>query len=254
MLRCQAEDAEPALLDPQGYDAIERVVEGRAPAKVMAEHRARYAFAARFVRQRRVLDVACGSGYGSRMLHQAGAAGVVGVDRDEEAVAFAQRRYGNDAVTFRAGDACAPPVRKPFDVIVSFETIEHLDDPVAFLTTCRELLAPGGLFLVSTPYRHRVRTDGKPVNPFHVREWRTEEFERLLRDFFLRVTLFGQALKLRKRRFLPLSRRWAMPLARLQGRRPGAPDDLYRLPGPRLLGLWWSFPGYLLAVCQRPAR
>lgn len=231
-----------------GLDIVERVIEGQAPQKLWAEHRARYAFAARQVAGRRVLDVACGSGYGTGMLRAAGAREVIGVDCDAGAVAYARKRYGTSGVTLVQGDACAPPVSGPFDAIVSFETIEHLDEPEKFLEVCRRLLAPGGRLFVSTPYRHRAGPDGKPLNPFHRQEWRTQEFAALLRDFFGEVILYGQALKLEKRRW-QLGRRWAAPLARLQGTRLRDPACIYRLPGPRFLGLWKPFPGYLLAVC-----
>jgi SAM-dependent methyltransferase len=228
----------------------ERVIEGESEETVFAEHSARYVFAAEYARGRRVLDLACGSGYGTRMLHQAGATSVLGMDCDAAALGYARSRYGVEEVSFIQGDGCAPPQLSPFDLIVSFETIEHLDEPARFLTVCHELLAPNGTFIVSTPYRHRMRADGTPLNPFHKQEWRTAEFEELLRGFFAEVTLYGQALKLKKRWFLPLSRRLASPLARIQGIRPGARNDIYRLPGPRFFGLWKSFPGYLIAVCR----
>ena len=130
------------------------------------------------------------------------------------------------------GDALAPPLTGRFDAIVSFETIEHLDEPEQFLQTCREFLAPDGTFFVSTPYRDDMDADGRPLNPFHKQEWRTEEFEALLRPWFRSVEMYGQALKLKKRRF-QLNRRWAAPLAWLQGCRLRDPRHLYRLPGPR---------------------
>lgn len=230
----------------------ERVFVGESPEKVLAEHRARYAFAARYARDRRVLDVACGSGYGTRIFHEAGAAAVVGIDSDAGAVDHARRNYGCQEITFLQADACAPPSMPPFDLIASFETIEHLDNPVRFLQGCRALLVPGGMFIVSTPYRHRVHADGTPLNRFHKQEWQTAEFDGLLRRFFTDVALYGQVLKLEKRRYLPLTRWWATPLARLQGRHPGSPQDIYQLPGPGFLGLWRAFPAYLIAVCQRP--
>ena len=182
------------------------------------------------------------------MLRDAGAREVIGVDGDAAAVAYARKRYDADGVRFVQGDACTPPVSGPFDAIVSFETIEHLDEPERFLQACRGLLAPEGRLFVSTPYRHRVRPDGGLLNPFHKQEWRTEEFAALLGRFFGEVVLYGQALKLEKRRW-QLHRGWAGPLARLQGARLRDSECIYRLPGPRFLGLWKSFPGYLVAVC-----
>src|SRR4051794_32573767 len=98
-------------------DTLERVVEGATPAHQWAEHRTRYAFASELAAGRRVLDVACGSGYGSRILADAGADTVVGVDLDADAVVYARQRYGGPGVTFLPGNACAPPVTGPFDLI-----------------------------------------------------------------------------------------------------------------------------------------
>jgi SAM-dependent methyltransferase len=228
----------------------ERIIEGEVPARLFSEHRARYTFAARFTAGRRVLDVACGTGYGTPHLLAGGARSVVGVDRDGPAIAYARQRYGGPAISFVAGDACDPPVNGPFEAIVSFETLEHLDEPVRFLETCHRLLVrPGGILLVSTPYRHRVNVDGSPKNRFHRQEWRTEEFRELLAPLFAGVELYGQALKLEKRRFSP--GRWAAgPLARVQGVRLGDVETLFPLPGPRFLGLWGAFPGYVVAVCR----
>ena len=164
----------------------------------------------------------------------------------------ARSHYGGEGIEFLRADAHSLPVLPRFDLIVSFETIEHLDDPQHFLGVCRDLLLPGGVFLVSSPYRHRVGADQKPLNRFHKQEWRTEEFDALLRGYFAEVALYGQALKLEKRPFLPLSRRLAGLFTPFQGRRPSEPGDIYPLPGPHFFGLWRPFPAYLLAVCQCP--
>ena len=229
---------------------LERAVEGATPPRQWAEHQARYAFAAQWAAGRRVLDVACGSGYGSRMLADAGAALVVAVDRDAAAVDYASQRYARPGALFLQGDVCAPPTAGPFDLIASFETIEHLDEPERFVATCAGLLVAEGVFLVSTPYRHRVRLDGTPVNPFHKQEWQTEEFAALLGRTFGDVTLFGQALKFGNRRW-QLPRRWVSWLARLWGTPLPDHRDLYLLPGPRILGLWHPLPAYLIAVCRK---
>jgi SAM-dependent methyltransferase len=231
-------------------DAVERIVEGEAPPKLYAEHRARYAFAAQFVRGRRVLDVACGSGYGSRLLSDAGAREVIGVDRDAAAIEYARGRYGGDGLHFVAGDAHEPPVSGPFDAVASFETIEHLDEPGRFLRAVARLLVDDGALFVSTPYRRHTLPDGRPRNPFHRQEWRTDDFKELLQGHFRSVRLFGQALKLEKRRWAP--RALGEMLARLQGVTPGDVERLYPLPGPRLLGLWRPCPAYLVAVCRGP--
>ncbi len=174
----------------------------------------------------------------------------MGVDLDAAAVEFARSHYGGPGLSFHQGDAYDPPPLGPFDLIVSFETIEHLEFPERFLTACGRLLSPDGLMLVSTPYRYRMNADGSPLNPFHEREWQTDEFAAFLRPYFARVTMYGQGMKLKKLRLLPLSRKLGVALARMQGVRAGDSSAVYRLPGPCLLGLWDAFPGYVIAACE----
>jgi SAM-dependent methyltransferase len=224
---------------------VERVVEGSSPAWLFAEHVARYRFASKFVDRSRVLDIACGSGYGTALLKGAGAGEVVGVDLDPQAVEYARSRYGGPGVTFLEGDAASPPVSGPFDTIVSFETIEHLEDPAGFCRACNDRLQPGGIFIVSTPWR--TAADGKPKNPFHLQEWRPEEFRRLLQPFFREIALYGQSVALLKRPF-QLSRKMARPLARLRGFELNDPEHIFELPGPRFPGLWTAYPATILAV------
>ena len=231
-------------------EIVERVVEGETPAKLFAEHRARYEFAARFARGRRVLDMACGTGYGAPILRAGGATQVVGVDLDAAAINYARERYGGDGISFHQGDAYDPPALGRFDLIVSFETIEHFEFPERFLCACAAQLAPGGAMLVSTPYRYRMNPDGSPLNPFHAREWQADEFAAFLRPFFASVTMYGQGIKLKKKLGMPLGRKLGVALARAQGVRAGDSSAVYKLPGPCLLGLWESFPGYVIAECS----
>lgn len=108
----------------------ERMLPDEAHARIFWEHIARYRFAKDFVRGKRVLDIACGEGYGAASLAKAGAASVIGVDIASEVCEHARRKYGLDA---RAGDAQSIPVQdRSIDLVVSFETIEHVDAPDCF--------------------------------------------------------------------------------------------------------------------------
>jgi 2-polyprenyl-3-methyl-5-hydroxy-6-metoxy-1,4-benzoquinol methylase len=142
-------------------------------------HLKRYQFASGFVAGKRVLDIASGSGYGSRMLADAGAASVTGVDISAEAVAFATERYGSAAnLKYVNADACAFTTGT-YDVITSFETIEHLHQRDAFLANLHGMLAPGGTLLMSTPnksIKSAGRPSNAPKNKYHVYEYRQEEF------------------------------------------------------------------------------
>lgn len=175
----------PPTLEPTG----ERMVPEHAAARTFWEHVGRYRFALGFARGRRVLDVACGEGYGAAALLRAGAAGLVGVDRAPEVVAHARARYGIDA---RAGDALDLPLAdRSVDLVVSFETIEHVDDQARFLDECARVLAPGGTLVVSTPNRPVYSAEGHH-NPHHHRELDEAEFRALLAPRFGPVGLFTQ--------------------------------------------------------------
>ena len=158
-------------------------------------HAARYLFAQRFAEHRRILDVACGSGYGLPLLAHAGHA-VVGADADFEALRTARACAGARVVR---SDACRLPFGDAsWDVVTSFETIEHLQDRRAFVDEIRRVLVPGGVCVMSTPNANYTRpVDGVPRNPFHVHEYTPEEFASELRRRFAQVELLGQTLSAR---------------------------------------------------------
>jgi SAM-dependent methyltransferase len=160
----------------------ERLHEGASLFAVdMARHHAAYELALRHGHGARVLDMGCGSGYGSAHLAQAGAR-VVGVDRVEPD--DAHRR----AASFVLADLNAMPLREQsFDLVVSFQVIEHLEDPSAYLAAIARLVRPGGLALLTTP--NLLTSDG--VNPYHVHEYKSEELESLLGRYFDQVDMQG---------------------------------------------------------------
>lgn len=143
--------------------------------EVLELHLARYRFAARFAPGRRVLDLACGAGYGSALLAEAGAASVVGADRSAEAIRYARSRYARPGVEFVEADAMAFERPGAFDVAVSLETIEHLPDPAAFLRRLVAAVRPGGLVVASVP-----TTFSTDANPFHLQDFTAAGFRSLL--------------------------------------------------------------------------
>lgn len=153
-------------------------------AELHAQHLSRYVFAAPYAAGRRIIDVACGTGYGSSLLRARGATAVTGIDISEEAIAHARREYAAPGISFLRGDVSLISAAGPADCVVSFETIEHLDDPGTLLVPARELLGPAGRFIVSTPVRRGGALSDRPANPFHVREWNEDEFDRLLAPHF----------------------------------------------------------------------
>ncbi len=166
----------------EGPDSEERFLPHRSRKGLRSgEHFARYLFAAGYVASRRVLDVACGSGYGAYILKILGAAEVVGVDSDAAAIEFARRAYPSPGLEFRTGDAAALDLEDPlFDVIVSFGTLERVPDAEQFLRTLRRRLAPAGLFLISCPNDARsLRVSASPA-----RHYTYQEFHDLVARFF----------------------------------------------------------------------
>ena len=179
--------------------SIGRMVPGVSSACLEHEHLARYQFACEFARDCAVLDVACGMGYAAPLFVQAGAAKYVGVDLDEETVNAAAECYGGgDRIRFHVDNACElrRVAADSFDLVVSFETIEHVSSPEAFLLNVRRVLRRNGTFIVSTPNRLRYSPGNdllsKPWNPFHWREWNTNEFVELLKTDFRVVDVLGQ--------------------------------------------------------------
>jgi ubiquinone/menaquinone biosynthesis C-methylase UbiE len=161
----------------------ERVVPGgTTPANIFQEAEQRYNFASQFTGGRVVLDIACGSGMGSEFLLRAGARQVIGVDIDRQALDVASRRYPK--VEFRFGDAAHHiPLPDAFvDVVVSFETIEHVFDQDSFLNECRRVLRDRGTFVCSSP--NRDVSQWFPPSRFHVKELRPTEFVGMMQKYF----------------------------------------------------------------------
>lgn len=157
--------------NPSAWGVWERLVPdevaGDPTSQRMLElHLARYQTAAGYVSGKRVLDIACGTGYGSQMLRLAGALFVVGVDLSAETVRYARQKYQTPGVEFICADAENFEWSEPFDVVVSFETIEHLHHPKMFLERIYRLLVPGGNFLLSVPLGETRHFDSYHLHAF----------------------------------------------------------------------------------------
>jgi 2-polyprenyl-3-methyl-5-hydroxy-6-metoxy-1,4-benzoquinol methylase len=162
--------------------------------RMLLEHMARYYFATPYMRGR-VLDIACGSGYGTHMIAKTckdDVQEVIGVDIDADAIDYASKTYYHPLSAFRLEDALDPELPDKlglFDVIVSFETIEHVSDDVRFMLNLERMLRPGGTLVVSTPFG---QGRGKPTSqPFHMHQLTQEEFARLF-ERFSEVELYVQ--------------------------------------------------------------
>ena len=155
-----------------------------------------YEWIAARVRGARVIDMASGEGYGAHVLART-AASVIGVEANPEAFEHARLRYPD--VTFE--QALVEEFSAPADAVVFLQTIEHLRDPGATLDHFRSLLSGGGTVFLSTPNVLTLAPKGaaRSDNPWHVHEYRPEEFAALCRAHFPRVELYGlfHARKLR---------------------------------------------------------
>ncbi len=161
------------------------------------QHLARYGWVAPLTAGGRVIDCACGTGYGTKMLRDWGAREVIGFDLSPDAIREARQSQGGDGIHFAVADASALPVESHgFDAFVSLETIEHVADDRAFLAEAKRVLRPGGTFVCSTPNRLLTNPGtslrDRPFNRFHLREYTAAELEALMREQFPRVELFGQ--------------------------------------------------------------
>jgi SAM-dependent methyltransferase len=156
------------------------------------EHLHRYLLAREWCRGKDVLDVASGEGYGTALLAQV-ARNVVGVEISPEAVAHASGAYRADNLGFVVGDARVLPCPDAaFDVVTSFETIEHFAEQGRFLDEIRRVLRPSGHLIISTPDRDNYSPAESPANPYHVKELTAAEFDTLLRARFSGVSVLLQ--------------------------------------------------------------
>ncbi|WP_431635811.1 glycosyltransferase [Dyella sp. KULCS107] len=163
--------------------------------EIRHEHLHRYAWCARLVRGKDVLDIACGEGYGSALL--AGyARSVTGVDIAQSAVQHATQKYrGTPGLRFVTGDAAQIPLAdQSVDVVVSFETIEHHNRHREMLGEIRRVLRPGGILVISSPNRTVYSELAGHHNEFHVKELDFGEFDAVVREQFPEVQYFGQRL------------------------------------------------------------
>jgi SAM-dependent methyltransferase len=147
----------------------------------------------------RVLDMACGEGYGADLIARMGAASVTGVDANPEAHEHARLRYARPNLRFERD--LVESFSEPCDAIVFLQTIEHVEDPGAILEHFKSMLPPGGVAFVSTPNLLTLAPPGaeKSGNPWHVKEYRADEFRELCGAHFDRVEMLGlfHARKLR---------------------------------------------------------
>jgi SAM-dependent methyltransferase/uncharacterized coiled-coil protein SlyX len=231
----------------QRYNAIEA-----------ASHLNRYLLARRLCAGKRVLDVACGEGYGAYLMARYwGAAAVDAVDIAPEAVARARELFAHERVRFHCHPAEAlddlfPPGQ--FDLIVSLETIEHVADAAAFLAVLKRHLRPEGAVVISCPNDYWYYPSAEERNPFHVRKYTLEEFRALVegvlgpaRQMLLGTPLAGFVNVPAEASELSVGGGQDSPLALLSARAP--PEALLL---PRDEGVSWRNCSYFVGIWTAP--
>jgi len=154
------------------------------------EHLVRYEFAKQFVSEKTVLDLACGTGYGSKLLADAGATKVIGVDVDSDVVKEASQKFGQDNIQYLEDSAekLEKIADDSIDLVTSFETIEHLKNPEDYLKALTRVVRYDGMVLISTPNRAVFQEK----NHFHYHEYTKTEFITLLSKYFANVRVLEQ--------------------------------------------------------------
>lgn len=163
---------------------------------VFFEHIYRYCFARRYCRNKVVLDAGCGTGYGTYELSKS-ARKVIGIDISKEAIDFCKNNYAQPNIEFLEMDIRNMKFEEDFfDCMVSFETLEHIEEQEKFLEEVKRVLKPGGLFIISTPDResYHKRFAGGNHNRFHKKDFSRAEFECLLKKYLNIERLYGQVV------------------------------------------------------------
>ncbi|WP_167568674.1 class I SAM-dependent methyltransferase [Brevibacillus migulae] len=173
----------------------ERVVPGKVPIDLYREHITRYLFAKSFIQPGdKVLDVGCGTGYGTYELACIPNANVIGIDISHEAISYGTENFIKDNLEYLQMDCTQLELEESvFDAVVSFEVIEHLEQTEKYLNEIKKVLKEEGVFIVSTPNKKMysdVQSDYE--NPYHVKEYYLNEFIAILKREFTNVSIYLQ--------------------------------------------------------------
>ncbi len=188
-----------ALADIYFRDEAERWVYSYMHNITEKEHLERYNFVKNIAANKKVLDIACGSGYGSFIIAKEGnAKEVVAIDLNPDSIRYGNHRFGLSNINRFVGDAQEFIQQESFDIIISFETIEHLPKYEQFLQNMAKTLSKDGIFFVSTPIVKKTKTNCK--NPYHVIEWSFTDFHFLIEKYFKIETVYLQNIEFKNKK------------------------------------------------------
>jgi ubiquinone/menaquinone biosynthesis C-methylase UbiE len=162
-------------------------------SKSAIDHLHRYAIASKFVKDKIVLDIASGEGYGSNLISK-DAAFVYGVDIDKTTVANAQLKYKKENLKFLVGNTSSISLENnSVDIVISFETIEHHNEHDEMMFEIKRVLKPSGMLIISTPDKLTYSDKRNYNNEFHVKELYKQEFKNLIASHFENYQLLNQS-------------------------------------------------------------
>lgn len=226
----------------------EYFVPGRTCLRIEADHVERYQFAKNFAKGKRVLDIACGYGYGGPILLDGGAAEYCGVDLNGNLIRNAIAVYGSEKIRYEQGDICTYSPADVYDLVLCFETIEHVMNYRQALSNLALLISKDGVLLISSPNR-AVTTPcseniaDKPDNIYHVQEFTVQELVRELQLAGFKVhrnDIFGQRAS-----FFYSRNRFVMRIIyKLSG-------DLAEKTSPKVARPYGKTPRYFVIVARK---
>ena len=160
--------------------------------RIAIEHLHRYSLALNYVKNKIVLDIACGEGYGSFLISHKSKR-VYGVDINEETIQFASQKYKNSNLNFIKGSTSKIPLDdNTVEVITSFETIEHHDEHDEMMLEMKRVLKPDGIVIMSSPDKLYYSDERNYKNIFHIKELYKNEFKILVEKYFNEVQILSQ--------------------------------------------------------------
>lgn len=188
----------------------ERVIDnGTTPNNIIEHHLARYNFAKKFVKNKTVLDIACGTGYGTFELASSTVKQIIGADISKEAILYAKENYKQNNLSFIEMNCKKINLKNnSVDVVVSFETIEHIKEFKEFLLEVSRILKKGGIFICSSPNKKITSPyTKKPLNKYHIKEFYISELKIEINKFLSSKEVYGQFflkdnLKFRIKKFI----------------------------------------------------